>query len=1064
MSDTGIFHAYDWSAQDEIDGEDRFSTIYAWTFSKDNQPTLLRITGFRPFCYIGLPRRVQGRRMQWTPAAVNMLVKAINKRLHGCIFNSALVHRPKLYYFKYDFVNNTYVRDPMMLVIFHNLNGLRRCKELLKESFADPITGANIPLTMHEADISIVRKMLTQRKCGYSQWFRASIVPVEPEDKISTIDEYYVDWKTITPLSQDQSVHYFSYPSMLCFDIEAYSDVHTKMPERYYAQHVAYMISCVYKRLGSSSLHKILIVYGDVEDIPDTETRRVTSEPELCWELCNVINELDPDIVLGYNNFNFDWPYLDAKIQMNLENWKPCGRLSGTEAPKLFKNMWKSSAYSYNYINFLEMPGRINLDLLPIIRRDYALSNYRLETVAKEFLGEHEGKEDVSPQEMFRIYERYWNAYRRVCEEHQVSSWEEIWQLEKHGCSTPELQEYFEARHELTRVGSYAVQDSVLPPRIFEAINAWTSHVQMSTVTGVTIMDLSTRGQQIRGLSSIYNIASWEYVLDAREAADIPYKGAYVHPPTPGVHDNVLCFDFSSLYPSLIIAYNICYTTFVPPNQDAMIPDDWCHVFRIQEDDGQVVKYKFIRVPQEGEDFPGFKGILPRLVQQWVQERKEVRKKQKQFSSTELPWIVYEKMQLALKISANSVYGMLGTKKGGKLPLIEAAKCVTKMGVENILWTNSYLEKQYSATVVYNDTDSTMVQVPGITRENVLEWGHFLEKDLNKHYINPLRMEFEKAGRMLSLGKKMYAFWLIDMETGQLLPWNSTNPKPVLHRGTVMVRRDRAQIQRRIFADMLEKILNHRPIEETYESILSTLLALMQRQVNRDDLLMNKAMGSDYKSENAEMKLFAEEMVKSGKPPVAGERLDFLIVEDRYGRTKKGHKMRLPSMFRENVENGEPEPVDVHYYLTNVLQGTVDSLFNIGYRRDLNALEEKYQQEEDSRFWKRYSNFLRQCCNAKEGRYTNVVNDALENDSAEEVIQYLRFSAPGRSIFDGIAKKTLKSTVINARIQRNPVKTFSKLVRQKMKVCQQIRSKYVEEEHIEDVECTDVVVEDGDAI
>jgi hypothetical protein len=225
-------------------------------------------------------------------------------------------------------------------------------------------------------------------------------------------------------------------------------------------------------------------------------------------------------------------------------------------------------------------------------------------------------------------------------------------------------------------------------------------------------------------------------------------------------------------------------------------------------------------------------------------------------------------------------------------------------------------------------------------------------------------------------------------------------------------------------------------------------------------------MGSDYKSENAEMRLFAEEMAKSGKPAVAGERLDHLIVKDRHGRTKKGHKMRLLSMFRENVDNGMPEPVDVHYYLTNVLRGTVDTLFNVGYRRDLDALEEEYTRAEEARFWTKYTTFLQKCCRARDGKYADVVSDALrQNTDAQEVIDFLRFSAPGRSVFDKIAKKTLSNKVIDARLRKNPLNTLSKLARQKAKVCEQIRAHgvgYTMEQ--DDVEYVDIVVEEGESI
>ena len=79
-------------------------------------------------------------------------------------------------------------------------------------------------------------------------------------------------------------------------------------------------------------------------------------------------------------------------------------------------------------------------------------------------------------------------------------------------------------------------------------------------------MEIFTRGQQIKCLSQIYDLsARSKIVLDRRNEVLMEYKGGFVGNPVPGIHPIVMSFDFNSLYPSIMRAYNLCYTTLVPP-------------------------------------------------------------------------------------------------------------------------------------------------------------------------------------------------------------------------------------------------------------------------------------------------------------------------------------------------------------------------------------------------------------------------------------------------------------------------------------------------------------------
>ena len=203
---------------------------------------------------------------------------------------------------------------------------------------------------------------------------------------------------------------------------------------------------------------------------------------------------------------------------------------------------------------------------------------------------------------------------------------------------------------------------------------------------------------------------------------EISFAGGFVQEPIPGLYDNIICLDFASLYPSIIQAYNICYTTLVKPNSDneKLLNPDTYNEIKIEinsdeiddgkdedksaEDGDEKTKSYVIKQNHKFVKKDTYYGILPRLVAKLVDERKAVRKQLEGVKDPILKTIL-DKRQLALKISANSVFGFLGVAKG-KLPLMEGAMSITSKGRELIQHVNEYVSNKYNAKIVYNDSVS----------------------------------------------------------------------------------------------------------------------------------------------------------------------------------------------------------------------------------------------------------------------------------------------------------------------------------------------------------------------
>jgi len=156
------------------------------------------------------------------------------------------------------------------------------------------------------------------------------------------------------------------------------------------------------------------------------------------------------DYFIKRNNITLDW--------FEFSKW---GRVHNQRAKKSIIK-WSSSAYGEQNFNYLEIQGRITVDMLPIIQRDYKFSSYKLDDVSEHFLGSN--KDPVTPHDIY------------------------------HAFHTKNV-------NEVTTVGKYCVQDTILPLKLFEKLQTWIALCEMAKITSVPIMYTFTRGQQVKVFS-----------------------------------------------------------------------------------------------------------------------------------------------------------------------------------------------------------------------------------------------------------------------------------------------------------------------------------------------------------------------------------------------------------------------------------------------------------------------------------------------------------------------------------------------------------------------------------
>lgn len=401
------------------------------------------------------------------------------------------------------------------------------------------------------------------------------------------------------------------------------------------------------------------------------------------------------------------------------------------------------------------------------------------------------------------------------------------------------------------------------------------NYTEMARVTGVPFNYLLSRGQQIKVISQLFRKARDDgYLIPAYkgDGGDEQYEGATVLDPKQGYYDKpIATLDFASLYPSIMMAHNLCYTTLL----------DKRTIDRLQ-----LVQDKDYVVTPNNNCFVKSslrKGLLPEVLENLLAARKAAKADLKK-ETDPLRRAVLDGRQLALKVSANSVYGFTGATVG-RLPCLEISMSVTAYGRQMIEETKRRVEEHYTtkngyehdAVVIYGDTDSVMVKFGVSKLSKAMEMGAEAAELVSKAFIRPIRLEFEKV---------YYPYLLINKKRYAGLYWTHPDRYDKMDtKGIETVRRDNCRLVRTVIETCLRKMLIDRDVKGAEEYTKQVIADLLQNKIDMSQLVISKALAkADYAAKQAHVEL-AERMRKrdAGSAPALGDRVAYVIVKGSKG-------------------------------------------------------------------------------------------------------------------------------------------------------------------------------------
>ena len=551
--ETNSVFSYFW----HVDDKDQSSTtIRLYGLSEDNKNMCLKISDFTPYVYIELPPHINWNVGDNSQILGDKLDQLIGNEEHFPLVKK-VYYKYRLYYANLN-PDGSRKKFPYLFCSFASKNSIKLLSYKLKKPIVVRGLGS-LYLKIQELDADPILQLTCYKNLPTAGWINFKGEKCNDDEKVTLCDlEYQVSYKT---LSKNNDKITLAKPKIMGFDIEVNSTNITAMPKAENQGDKVFQISCVFAREGNPNDTKsYLLSLGKPDEKLVGENVIIHSfktEAGLLEGFTKLIRKENPNIIAGYNILGFDIPYMIDRAKTDytsfcISDFNKLGFHKFNHA-KEKTIRWSSSAFKNQEFQFLDGEGRLFVDILPLIKRDYKMDNYKLKTVSEFFLKD-DSKDPLSVKGIFK-------CYREGTKKELDGSYGK------------------KAIKAISLVGKYCVKDSELVIKLMDVLQTWTGLCEMATTCGTSIFSLYTQGQQIKVYSQVYKYCFQNNIVVEKDGYvakdDERYVGAHVFAPIPGIYERVLPFDFSSLYPSVIIAYNIDFSTLV---NDDSVPNSKCHV------------------------------------------------------------------------------------------------------------------------------------------------------------------------------------------------------------------------------------------------------------------------------------------------------------------------------------------------------------------------------------------------------------------------------------------------------------------------------------------------------
>jgi DNA polymerase zeta len=635
-------------------------------------------------------------------------------------------------------------------------------------------------------------------------------------------------------------------------------------------------------------------------DVPNSltvapnELEKEETELDLLNRLIEIVTRLDPDILTGYEVHGGSWGYLIERARLKYE-YNLCDELSRVKSQSHGRFGKDNDKWGFNNTSTIRITGRHMINIWRAMRSELNLLQYTMENVVFHLL------------------------HRRI----PHFAWKDLTSWYTSG-----------SVHDISKLLDYYMQRVRLDLEILEQNELITRTSEQARLLGVDFFSVFSGGSQYKVESLMFRIAKPEnYMLVSPSRRQVGGQNALeclplvMEPQSAFYNSPLLVLDFQSLYPSVMIAYNYCYSTFLGRivnwrGASKMGFTQYKRQHRLLE-----LLKDYINIAPNGMMYckPEIrKSLLAKMLTEILETRVMVKSGMKSDHDDKALQRLLNNRQLALKLIANVTYGYTSASFSGRMPCSEIADSIVQTGRETLEKAIALIHsvRRWDAEVVYGDTDSIFVYLKGRSKEQAFKIGNEIAEKVTNMNPRPIKLKFEKVYHpAVLLAKKRYVGFKYD-KLSQLKPDFDA-------KGIETVRRDGTPAQQKIEEKALKILFKTADLSRVKAFFQAQCEKVMTGSVSIQDFCFAKEVKlgtySDKGPPPPGALISTKRMLEDHRAePQYGQRVPYVVITGA-----PGARLIDRCVAPEELLESEHSELDADYYISKNLIPPLSRIFDL---------------------------------------------------------------------------------------------------------------------------------------
>ena len=618
------------------------------------------------------------------------------------------------------------------------------------------------------------------------------------------------------------------------------------------------------------------------------------SELDLINRMVDIVRHHDPDILTGYEVHNGSWGYLIERARLKYD-YNLCDEFSRMMSQSYGRFGKDDDRWGFNHTSTIRVTGRHMINIWRAMRGELNLLQYTMENV------------------VFQL------CHRRI--PHYPFQDLTTWYRSNKPRDLGKVIDYYVSRVQLD---IEILEQNELVPRTSE----------QARLLGVDFFSVFSRGSQFKVESLMFRIAKPEnFFLPSPSRKQVGQQNALeclplvMEPQSAFYNSPLLVLDFQSLYPSVMIAYNYCYSTFLGRvvswrGQNKMGFTDYQREPRLLEllkDQINIAPNGIIYAKPEIR-----KSLLAKMLAEILETRVMVKSGMKVDKDDKTLQRLLNNRQLALKLIANVTYGYTSASFSGRMPCSEIADSIVQTGRETLEKAIALIHsvERWGAEVVYGDTDSLFVYLHGRSRDEAFDIGKEIAKTITEMNPRPVKLKFEKVYHpCVLLAKKRYVGFKYESKDQEEPEFDA--------KGIETVRRDGTPAEQKIEEKALKILFRSADLSQVKDYFQRQCAKIMRGKVSIQDFCFAKEVKlgtySDKGPPPPGALISTKKMLEDPRTePQYGERVPYVVITGAPG-ARLIDRCVTPDLLLYNDSN----ELDAEYYISKNLIPPLERIFNL---------------------------------------------------------------------------------------------------------------------------------------